>query len=197
MVYYDLGEVESIILITTSRRPTQRVRSFFKDLERVIPGARRVNRGKLSMEGVAERVVELGGDRVILIERWKGGPGKVGLYRLRSGKLDQAYPVLYLAGVKTQDEYGQETRIRRGLVVTVSKQSSKRIKRIAQALADFLKIGVIEADSGGLEFQASLHISPAVGYEARLVFTTPPVAMEVGPAMVVRRTIWEKPNGGH
>lgn len=190
-------EVNDIILITTSRRPTQRVRSFSKDLERVIPSARRVNRGKLSIDGVADRVSEVGGDRAIIVDRWKGGPGKIDLYRLRSGKLDLVYPVLYLAGVRTQDEYGKKTRIRRGLVVTVVKGSSKRIKRIAMALADFLEIRMIEVDSEDLKSHASLHVSPTVGYEARLVFTTPPVIVEVGPAMVVRQITWEKPCGGH
>ncbi|RLI44046.1 Brix domain containing protein, partial [Candidatus Bathyarchaeota archaeon] len=71
-----------MILLTTSRRPTPRIRTFCRDLARSIPNVVRVNRGKLSLDGVAERAIEFDADRVVIINRWKGGPGKIELFEV-------------------------------------------------------------------------------------------------------------------
>ena len=72
-----------MILLTTSRRPTERIRTLCRELAHVIPNAVRVNRGKLSLDGVAERALEFGADHVIIIDRWKGGPGEIQFFSRR------------------------------------------------------------------------------------------------------------------
>lgn len=56
-----------MILLTTSRRPTKRIRKFCHDVERSIPDVIRINRGKLNLDGIAEKALELNADRVIII----------------------------------------------------------------------------------------------------------------------------------
>ena len=70
-----------MILLTTSRRPTGRMRAFCRDLANSIPDVVRVNRGKMSQDGVAEKAIELEANRVILVDRWHGGPGKINLFQ--------------------------------------------------------------------------------------------------------------------
>lgn len=179
-----------MILITTSRRPTKRMRTLCNDLRRVFHSAFRINRGKMSVEAIAEACAELEADRVVLIERWKGGPGKVVLYRLGDGQLSHVFPILYLVGVKTQDDYGKRTRIGAGLVVTFPEGSAEGVRLIAQALAEFLETPLLETSLKTPEAKASLHVSSSPQNEARLVFTMPAAVVEVGPAMVVKNAIW-------
>jgi len=94
-----------VIIITTSRRPTRRIRTFCNDLARCIPNSMRINRGKLSREGLAEKAYELEADRVIIVDRWKGGPGKIELFNVREA-LVGVPPLIYIRGIKLQREMG-------------------------------------------------------------------------------------------
>ena len=62
-----------MILITTSRRPTQLIRTLCNDLSRVFPNSLRINRGKLNFEGIIDKALVIKADRLIIIEKWKGG----------------------------------------------------------------------------------------------------------------------------
>jgi len=64
------------ILLTTSRRPTNRIRSFCHDFASCLPNIVRINRGKLNLDGIVEKTLEINADRVVIIDRWKGGLGK-------------------------------------------------------------------------------------------------------------------------
>mgnify|MGYP000020469244 CR=1 FL=1 len=55
------------IIITTSRRPTRRIRSFCSDLERSIPNSIKITRGKLSFENLIEKALKLEADRLITL----------------------------------------------------------------------------------------------------------------------------------
>ncbi len=68
------------ILITTSRRPNRRIRSFVKDLVSVIPGSIRVTRGHLSMKDLALDAVNLGASRVVIVADRRGNPGIIRSY---------------------------------------------------------------------------------------------------------------------
>ncbi len=70
-----------MILLTTSRRPRGRIRTFCRDLGRLILNTVRINRGKLSLEGIAERTSTFHADRGIIVDRWSGGPGKIELFQ--------------------------------------------------------------------------------------------------------------------
>ena len=74
-----------MILLTTSRRPTGRIRTFCRDLSNSIPDVVRVNRGKMSLDGVAEKAIEVEADHIIVVDRWHGGPGKINLFQLSTG----------------------------------------------------------------------------------------------------------------
>ena len=69
-----------MILLTTSRRPTGRIRTFCRDLANSLPNVVRVNRGKMSLDGLAEKAIELEADKVVVVDRWHGGPGKFNLF---------------------------------------------------------------------------------------------------------------------
>ncbi len=63
-----------MILITTSRKPGRRTRSFSRDLARAIPGARYVTRGKGSIMDIVELAFAQGFFRVLIVGETKGNP---------------------------------------------------------------------------------------------------------------------------
>ncbi|ABM80434.1 Brix domain-containing protein [Hyperthermus butylicus] len=68
------------ILVTTSHRPTQRIRSFVKDLASVLPNAVKINRGKATMRDLYYEAASIGANRVVIVAGWKGNPGSINVY---------------------------------------------------------------------------------------------------------------------
>jgi U3 small nucleolar ribonucleoprotein protein IMP4 len=68
------------MLITTSRKPSQRTRTFCRGLERVIE-SRCINRGKMSLRDVFLKAKELGMNRVAVISEKDGNPNGMEVYK--------------------------------------------------------------------------------------------------------------------
>ena len=67
------------MLITTSRKPSQRTRTFCRGLERVI-NAQCVNRGKMSIREVFLKAKEMEFDRIVFISESDGNPSGLDIY---------------------------------------------------------------------------------------------------------------------
>ncbi len=156
------------------------MRTLTNDLQRVLPNAIRINRGKLSIEGAYEEALGNNADRIIVVERWKGGPGSLKLYALPF--TPKTFTVLQLSGVKLQDEFGQKMAIHKGLVVTVDRGASPQAKDLAEFLSEFLKIPILSVLPA--EAKASMHFS-AQGNKIKISVTMPPTIKEVGPTLIV------------
>lgn len=75
-------------LVTSSRRPTPRIRSLVKDLAGILPGAEKFTRGHYSMRELASEALLRGASRVIIVGGRKGNPSIIRVYEVRSGGLD-------------------------------------------------------------------------------------------------------------
>ncbi|MFW9810971.1 MAG: hypothetical protein ACFFF9_00790 [Candidatus Thorarchaeota archaeon] len=62
------------LLITTSRKTSNRVRAFARDLWTVLPGTERFNRGGMGLSEIASRVRQTGANAALIISMWKGNP---------------------------------------------------------------------------------------------------------------------------
>ena len=71
------------VLVTTSRRPSPRIRSFVKDLVAVVPGAFRFTRGHYSMEELAREAYLKGADRIVVVGERRGNPGIIRAYAFK------------------------------------------------------------------------------------------------------------------
>jgi len=89
-------------LISTSKNPSRYTRSFAKDLERVLPGAFYLTRGKLSLDAVFEYATAKSYDVVVLIGEYHGNPATLEFYE-PSGKPRGL--ALRLKGVKLMREF--------------------------------------------------------------------------------------------
>ena len=67
------------MLITTSRKPSSRTRSFCQDLSHVL-NAKYVNRGKMSFRDVLLKSVTLGFQETAVVSQIKGNPSKIEIY---------------------------------------------------------------------------------------------------------------------
>jgi U3 small nucleolar ribonucleoprotein protein IMP4 len=67
------------MLITTSRKPSQRTRSFSRSLERVLK-SKYINRGKMSIRDVLIQSSEFGFNNTAVISEMKGNPSRIEIY---------------------------------------------------------------------------------------------------------------------
>lgn len=67
------------MLITTSRKPSSRTRSFCQDLSHVL-NAKYVNRGKMSFREVLLKSATLGFQETAVVSQIKGNPSKIEIY---------------------------------------------------------------------------------------------------------------------
>jgi rRNA maturation protein Rpf1 len=151
----------------------------------------RINRGKLSLDGVAERALELNADRVIIIDRWKGGPGTIKLFRVKPTGLTPVPPLMYVSGIKLQREIEAETKVTRSHVVTTAPESSSEITKIAENLSNFLTLPLSSIDEVTSKYKASMHISYDASGRIQLTFMFLPQMVEVGPRITMSRMVWE------
>ncbi len=148
-----------------------------------------MSRGKLGLIEVFDRVLDEETAKLILVERWKGGPGRIHFYQI-TPEASQRLLSLILGGVKTQIDFGRRRRLPSKLVVTVADDSPRDVLRLAQFLASFLMIPL--APSTPKEPATPvLRISPSPDHEARIQVHVPPSGREVGPRLIVTKAVWE------
>jgi len=179
-----------VILLTTSRRPTRGIRTLCQDLARSIPKVVRINRGKLSLDGVAERALELNADRVIVVDRWKGGPGKIKLFRVEPAGLTPVPPLMYVAGIRLQREFKAGTKAVRSLVVTTAPENPPEVAKIAENLSNFLNFPMSSINEAASKYQASMHVSYNASGRVQITFMLLPQMVEVGPRIAVSSVVW-------
>ncbi|RLI07175.1 hypothetical protein DRO32_04300, partial [Candidatus Bathyarchaeota archaeon] len=169
------------IMITMSRRPTRTIRTFCNELAATLPGAVRVNRGKMSLEDVAEKAWEIGADRVILVARWKGNPGKICLYEVGDEGLRPFPPLIYIYGIKLRRDMG----VKLGKVGSLAVAATPGRERLGRALADFLRAPLLAEEEGARSLDVILRVGPDVERYAVMSFFRPD-GREVGPRVRVR-----------
>jgi len=181
-----------LILLTTSRRPTKGIRTFCKDLSHTLPNVLRINRGKLSLEGVAAKAIEFGAEKVVIVDCWKGGPGKIELYRV-NGRLQPIPPLIYLRGVKLRREFQTMPRGRRikSVAIAASPKPSQEVSRLEKAFSDFFGIPIISREDKYGGYNALMLIATNPVGEIVTTFRLLPENLEIGPRMRISHLIWD------
>jgi len=180
-----------MILLTTSRRPTTRIRTFCRELARSIPNVVRINRGKLSLDGVAEKALELRADQIIIVNRWKGGPGKIELFQNGSEGLIPVPPLMYVSGIRLQREFEVKAKPVRSLTLTTSPEETPEVVKIAKSLSSFLNIPLLPLDEAASRYLASMHVSLNASRGIQVTFMIFPESVEVGPRVAMSHVVWE------
>ncbi len=178
-----------MILITTTRRPSRRTRSFVRDLYHVIPGAIRRNRGKMSLEDLNELALQLGAGRVLVVGTSKGNPSSLTFYE-PSLPVIRPLSIIYLKGVSLRREItDRRAPSFREMCVTYS---SPDLTHLAQVLSLSLQSGgpvLSSLDQLHLirECDLVLHLTTESGILASASFYTTGKTVEIGPRMRIGR----------
>jgi len=93
-----------MLLITTSRRPSRRTRSFIRDLYHVIPGAKRINRGKKSVEDLKKLAIGEGFKRVLIVGTLRGNPSTLTFLSTLPTEVQYLPLMIWLKGVTLRRE---------------------------------------------------------------------------------------------
>ncbi|MBS7643402.1 hypothetical protein KEJ26_02300 [Candidatus Bathyarchaeota archaeon] len=179
-----------MILLTTSLRPTRRVRSFCNDIQRVLPNVIRITRGKLALDALAEKALELKAEGVVVVERWKGEPSKITFYRITSKGLETFFPIIFLGNVKLQQDYGQIYKPAGKIAVSLSSSLSEDARRVAERFSEFFHLPILEANANLRKIDATLNFSSQFGSVTKVSLTHPPIVHEVGPSFTVKMVKW-------
>jgi len=182
-----------LILLTTSRRPTFLIRSLCRDFSNSVPDVVRVNRGKMSLDGVAERAIEFKADRVVLVGRWQRGVGKFSFFTVGSDGLVYFFPLMLLSAVCLRREF--EDRGRSGSsVITVEPENSADLERIAGCMSQFFGLPVMSIDQAYLSHRASMHLSFGSSRRIQITFMILQRMVEIGPRVTISKLVWEVPS---
>ncbi len=178
------------ILLTTSRRPTNKIRSFCNDFASCLPDAVRINRGKLNIDGIAEKALEINANRVIIIDRWKGGSGKSSFFLVKETGLTPVPPIIYIMGIKLRREFEIKAKRVQSFVITTLPEASSRNKKIGEFLAHFFNIPMLSVEQAASRYSASMHVSTNTSGRIIITFVLLPEFMEVGPSINVAKVTY-------
>ena len=183
-----------MILLTTSRRPTGRIRTFCRDLVNSLPDVVRVNRGKMSLDGVAEKAIELDADRIVVVDRWHGGPGKVSLFSLSSNGLKPVPPLVLMSGIRLRRELKEGTKRVRSSVITVEHEASQELERVAGRLSQYFNLPIWSLDAASKNHRVSMHFSFDSSRRLQITFLLLQRMVEIGPRVTLSKLVWEVPS---
>lgn len=184
-----------MILITTSRRPTRIMRTLCRDLADTIPSIRRVNRGKMSIFDIGEKAIGIGADKVLIIDRWKGRPGRMRLFEVKEN-LSQIPPQLYIRGVKFRRDF--ESKKRKGspyprrVFIEESEKISPDVKKLCETFSRFFNLPIVKSnrmDESRSFTVMRLSLDPE--NLIRVSFYLMPKNIEVGPRIRISHAVWE------
>ena len=177
-----------MLLITTSHRPTKRVRALSHDLKRVLPAAIQINRGKLGFEEVIEQARILRADRIMFLHRWKGGPGKIEMYKLNSdGGL--FFPIIYLASTQHQNELQGRVLVKNKLALVKPEIDCMELKHLSESLSTFLSIPLVEREQAAKASRIGMIFSETDSHMT-MSFESLSDNTEIGPRLVIKNLVW-------
>jgi rRNA maturation protein Rpf1 len=180
-----------LILLTTSRRPTGSIRAFCRDLANRIPNVVRINRGKMSLDGVAEKAIELEADRIIIVDRWHAGPGKINLFQISSTGLSSNPLLMILSGIRLRKEFEQERRRAQSSVITVEPKTSPELEHLTEYLSQFFGLPILALNDAYNSHRFSIHFSFNSLHRVKITFMNLERMVEIGPRLTISKLIWE------
>lgn len=181
------------ILITTSHKPSPRLRSFVKDFASVIPGTLKLNRGKKTLEDLLYDAIELNADRLIIVGEKKGNPGSIRVYLIdREEEKLRELAYYSIKGVKLSRENPYATRIYNPTVLMVDSSNVKSsveeefIDIFSKSFKAKIYVGSLEEIAGKVDVLA---IPRWDGKIIKLFFMNPSTRKLGGPVIKFSRVI--------
>lgn len=178
------------ILLTTSRDPPPRIRAFCHDLAEVMPHVMYVNRGKMNNDEIAEKALEHDATRVIIVDRWQGGPGILRFFEVGESGLFPTPPVVHVADMKLQRDLGASRVKPASSIIAAKHDRFDDSLRLGSALSSFFGISIIETKDMVKPGSTILSVSSDKSGRIVMTFMKEPDNREVGPRILISRVEW-------
>lgn len=183
------------MLLTTSRKPTANIRTLCRDLSYVFPNFMRINRGKLSLEAVAEEAAEFDVDKVIIVDRWEKGFGKIEFFEVGHGGLTNVLPTVFLRSVKFRRDFGEQMptgRKIKSVAIAVASKENFEIEKFRDFLASFFDVHAVSLDETMSDnYDVVMQIIMDYSKRMTITFSLIPKLVEVGPRIEILHLAWE------
>ncbi|MFW9916430.1 MAG: hypothetical protein ACFFGZ_12565 [Candidatus Thorarchaeota archaeon] len=111
------AEKRTTIAISTSRRPSQRVRTFCREFSRALPQTAYLTRGSSSFQDLSIKTFEDGASRLIIVDSRRKNPDKIRIYRLEPGCLEEIL-TLRIVGHELKRERNDKSRVKEPSSIT-------------------------------------------------------------------------------
>lgn len=135
----------SKLLITTSRRTSNRVRTFIRDLCTVIPDLERFNRGSMSLSELVSRIKQSSAIGALIISMYRGNPGTMQLLSPDGTEIIQVK--MESALLRREVQPNKETRIKSIRKIYVQKECSEETMLFTSMIADIVGLSPISIPS--------------------------------------------------
>lgn len=129
------------LLITTSRKTSNRVRSFARDLWIVLPNTERFNRGGQGLSEIAARVKQTGAHAALIISMWKGNPS---ILSFTSSAEEELASIKVEMAMLRREVNTTKKRINGVTGIFVESSSSDKTRALGEMLASFLDLELVE-----------------------------------------------------
>jgi len=146
----------------------------------------------MSLNDVAERAIEFNAKKVVLVERWKSGSGKISLFTVTSNGLKSFPPIMFFSKVLLRREFNK-TKRNYSSVITISPENSPKLERLAGRLSQFFNFPNLSLDEADETHRASLHLSQVSLGPIQVTFMLLQQMIEIGPRVTFSKLIWEVP----
>jgi len=165
------------------------IRTLCRELANTIPSLRRVNRGKMSSYDVCEKAIDIGADKVLIIDRWKGRPGRMRFFEVKEN-LSQIPPQLYIRGVKFRRDF--KTKRTFPYDVYIEAPRNAEFQRLSKVFSRFFELPIIESNMTDKPQRfIVMRFSSDSNNTTRVSFYLMPKNLEVGPRIRISHAVWE------
>jgi rRNA maturation protein Rpf1 len=145
----------------------------------------------MSLDGVAEKAIEVEADKAVVVDRWQGGPGRISLYRLGSSGLDFVPPLMLIKGIRLRREFENIKKRGQSSVITFAPENSSTLKNITGQLSQFFGLPIHSVDEASEKYIAAMHLSFDRSGFLQLTFKRIQQMVEIGPRVTLSTLSWD------
>ncbi len=171
------------IVISTSRKPSQRTRTLCKELQILLPSALYIQRGKSNFEELLRHSGQVKARLLLLIGEREGNPGSLDLYSVE--ETEDSVLSFEIEGVRLAREYGAPVRSQTN-TLNFSSDSNAESMGLQELLEKHFRGELCSQDDSPRAGTRTLSISYQKEGRLRLTFWDSGNGRELGPSMTGR-----------